>query len=95
MSELSFKYCPVCGKELDTGKAKFPAPHSILGLIEARGNYYSDKTSEKYESHPVKKLFKKYDKLFTIQIWGVNNPAGYCKECNKVFAEFEGTDEIY
>ena len=94
MSELSFRYCPICGKELDTGKAKFHAPYSILEVVEAEGKYYSDKTMEKYEEHPVKKLFKKYDKLFTVQTGGVNNPAGYCKECNKIFAEFDVTDGI-
>ena len=94
MSKLSFKYCPVCGKELDTGKIKFPAPHSILDIIDAPGKYYSDTTSEYYEGHPIKKLFKTYDKSFTIQILGSDNPGGYCKECDRIFAEFEVTDVI-
>lgn len=94
MNRLSFRYCPICSKELDTGKAKLHAPYSILEVVEAEGKYYSDKTTEKYAEHPVKKLFKTYDKLFTIQTWGVDNPAGYCKECNRIFVEFKGKDEI-
>lgn len=92
MAELSFRYCPICSGELDTGKVKFPAPNSILNLVEAEGKYYSDKMTEELDGHPVKKLFKTYDKLFNVQTWGVNNPAGYCKECNRIFAEFEVTD---
>jgi len=92
MDKLSFKYCPICGKELDTGKVKFPAPYSIFELIEAEGKYYSDKTSEECREHFVKKLFHTYDKLFTVQTWGVNNFAGYCKDCNRIFVEFEATD---
>lgn len=86
MNKISFKYCPICSKELDTGKIKFPAPNSILDLIEAEGKYYSDKTID------AKKFFKTHDRSFTVQTWGVNNPAGYCKECNRIFAEFEIMD---
>lgn len=92
MSNINFKYCPICGGDLETGKVKFPAPHSILELVDAQGKYYSDEISEKYEGHSIKKLFKTYDKLFTVQTWEADNPAGYCKECNRIFAEFEATD---
>lgn len=88
MSKLSFGFCPICGKELDIGKAKFPTPHSILELFEGTGKYYSDKISEKNS----KKLFKTHDKLFTVNTWGADNLAGYCKECNRIFVEFEATD---
>lgn len=92
MSGLSFKYCPICGKELDTGRAKFPTPHSILECFEGTGKYYSDKTAEEYEKRPVAKIFKMVDKQFTVQNWGADNPAGYCKECDRIFAEFEVID---
>lgn len=92
MSGISFKYCPVCGTELDTGNIKFPTPHSILDIIEAEGKYYSYKTAEELEGHPVRKLFKTYDKLFTLGTLGEENPAGYCKNCGKIFAEFDVTD---
>ncbi len=92
MSKLSFKYCPICGKELDTGRAKFPAPRSIFYCIEGEGKYYSDTTSEQYDGHHVRKIFQTYDKLFTVQTLGAGNPAGYCKDCNRIFAEFEVED---
>ncbi|MGN0576767.1 MAG: PF20097 family protein [Ruminococcus sp.] len=93
MSELGFRNCPVCGGELDTGKVKFPAPHSITERFEAEAKFYSDKTSKKYKNHPVKKLFQSYDKSFTIQTFGrADNPAGYCRKCNRIFLEFEVTD---
>lgn len=92
MSKLSFGFCPICGKELDTGRAKFPAPDAIPNWIKGEGKYYSDKTSEQYDEHPVKKIFQMYDKLFTVQTWKADNPAGYCKECNRIFVEFEATD---
>ena len=93
MSELGFRNCPVCGGELDTGKVKFPAPHSITARFEAEAKFYPDKTSKKYKNHPVKKLFQSYDKSFTIQTFGrADNPAGYCRKCNRIFLEFEVTD---
>lgn len=93
MDKISFRYCPICSKELDTGQAKFPAPHSILNLIEAEGKYYSDK-EDPYEKtkNPLKRIFWTYDKLFTVQTLGANNFAGYCKNCNKIFVEFEVKD---
>ena len=89
MNQLNFKYCPVCGEELDTGKIKFPSPYSFLDI--GHGWYYSDKISEKYEGHPVKKLFGTYDKEFYVQNWGkrAGDSAGYCQKCGKIFAEFD------
>lgn len=93
MSELGFRNCPVCDGELDTGKVKFPAPHSITEWFEAEAKFYSDKASETYDNHPVKKLFQSYDKSFTIQTFGrEDNPAGYCRECNRILLEFEVND---
>lgn len=92
MKKISFRYCPVCGAELDTGKIKFPAPHSILDVIEAEGKYYSDSNAERYDGHPVKKVFQTCDKKFIISTFGNDDPAGYCKDCNKIFTEFEVTE---
>ena len=92
MSKISFKYCPICNKELDTGKIKFPAPYSIFDVIESTGKYYSDKTTEELDGHPVRKIFQTYDKLFIVKALGEENRAGYCKNCNKIFAEFEVTE---
>ncbi|MDE5558798.1 MAG: hypothetical protein K2J32_14120 [Ruminococcus sp.] len=73
MSKLSFRYCPVCGGELDTGYAKFPQPYGIFDKIQATGLYYSDKTTVK---------------AFIAHTLGEKNPAGYCEKCNRIFAEF-------
>lgn len=89
MNGLSFRYCPVCASELDTGKAKFPAPYSILDLIESTGKYYSEKITEELDRHPFKSLLRTCDKEFIVKALGEKIPAGYCKECNKIFAEFE------
>lgn len=93
MNKLSFKYCPICGKELDTEQAKFPAPHAITEWVVAEGKYYSDK-EDYYENtkNPFKRIFWAYDKLFTVQTLGAGNPAGYCKDCNRIFTEFEVED---
>ena len=90
MEELSFKRCPICGGELDTGKVQFPAPRVIF---DAEGKLYSDKTTEANEKHRIKKLFQTCDKSFPIQTWGIeNNLAGYCGKCNHIFLEFEVTE---
>ena len=62
MEEISFKRCPICGGELDTGKVQFPAPRAIFDLIDAEGKFYSDKTTEANEKHRIKKLFQTCDK---------------------------------
>lgn len=89
MNKLSFRYCPICAGELDTGKAKFPSPHSILDLIESIGKYYSNKITEELDGHPVKSLLRTCDKEFIVKTLGEKIPAGYCKECNRIFAEFK------
>ena len=94
MEKISFKCCPICGGELDTGKVQFPASRSIFEVIDAEGKFYSDKTTEANENHRIKKLFQTCDKSFTIQMWGrENNSAGYCGKCNRIFLEFEADDE--
>ncbi len=50
--------------------------------------------SEELDGHPVRKFFRTHDKLFIVRALGKENRAGYCKNCNKIFAEFEVTDEI-
>lgn len=89
MNRLSFRYCLICAGELDTGNAKFPAPYSILDCIESTGKYYSEKITEELDGHPVKSLLRTCDKEFIVQTLGENSPAGYCKKCSKIFAEFE------
>lgn len=88
MKRLSFRYCPVCGGELDTGYAKFPEPYGIFDKIEAHGLYYSDKTTGEFYGHPIKNFFRTSGKAFIAHTLGEKNPAGYCEKCNRIFAEF-------
>lgn len=93
MDKISFNCCPICGGELEFGKVQFPSPKSIGDMIEAEAEFYSDKTSEMYEKHPIKKFFQSGDKSFAIQTWGMDqNCAGYCRKCNRIFMEFEIND---
>lgn len=82
MSRLNFRYCPVCGGELETGKIAFPSSYQISG------SYYSDKITKELDGHPVKKMLRSPDKTFSLE-WGADNPAGYCRKCGRIFAEFD------
>lgn len=84
MSELSFRYCPVCGEELDSGKIALPAEHSLSFIQYV--NWYSDETVEYNESHILKNA---YDKRTAVKKAGAIVPAGYCENCDRIFAEFD------
>lgn len=84
MSELSFRYCPVCGEELKTGKIALPAEHSLS--FTQYVNWYSDETVEYNESHILKNA---YDKRTAVKKAGAIVPAGYCEKCDRIFAEFD------
>lgn len=82
MNGTSFKYCPICNEELETGKAHFPVSRTILF---DHGRYYSDEITEELDGHPIKKFFRKNDKSFDSV---GSNPSGYCPKCAKIFVEF-------
>lgn len=84
MGNLSFKYCPVCSRELETGKVAFPPSRQIF--IE--GAYYSDEITEELDGHPFKNLLRRPDKTFSLER-GADNSAGYCQKCGRIFAEFD------
>lgn len=87
MSNISFRYCPVYGGELDTGKVVFPPSRTIF----AEGAYYSDKIIKELHGHPVKKILRGPDKTFNSS---GDNPSGYCKKCGKIFMEFKVTGSL-
>lgn len=84
MNSISFRYCPVCGGELETGKLVFPPSRAIF----AEGAYYSDKIIKELDGHPVKKMLRGPDKIFSLER-GADNSAGYCRKCGRIFAEFD------
>lgn len=84
MSKLSFRYCPVCSGELETGKVAFPPSRNIF--IE--GAYYSDKITEEIEGQFLKEILREPDKTFSLE-QEAGNSAGYCQRCGRIFAEFD------
>ncbi|MDE6834877.1 MAG: hypothetical protein K2J39_11640 [Ruminococcus sp.] len=73
MSELRFKYCPICNGELESGK---------IELRSRSGVYLSDKITEEIKGHPIKKFLRKPDKTFIVKY-----KAGYCQRCGRIFPE--------
>lgn len=100
MSALSFKYCPICGELLESGKIKLPADRTVY-LTEYVW-YYSNSNLESCKGHLMKRLFNSHDKKTAVRQLKPCVPAGYCKQCDRIFAEFEirdwdnpiGEDEI-
>lgn len=84
MSNLNFKYCPICGGELETGKMAIPPEHG-LSFIQYVG-WYSDETIENDKGHILKSA---YDKRTVVKKFGANIPAGYCEKCDRIFAELD------
>ena len=88
MSELSFRYCPVCGEELDTGKILLPLEHGFSSTQYVE--WYSDRKIESNKGNISKGLFKvAYDKRTAVKKVGGHVPSGYCEKCDRIFAEFD------
>ncbi len=84
MSNLNFKYCPICDGELETGKMHIP-PENSLSFIQYV-EWYSDKTIENDKGHILKSA---YDKRTAVKKSGAIIPAGYCEKCDRIFAELD------
>ena len=85
MSNISFRYCPICNGELETGKVAFPPSRPIF-MNEC--SYYSDEITEELDGQFIKQMLRKPDKTFILE-HGAKNPAGYCRKCGRIFAEFD------
>lgn len=87
-----FAKCPVCGGELKTGKMSIPASRSIYPKIQWR----SDENFQKCREHPLKSFFTMQNTAEKVSFVGSFKeypiPAGFCENCNKIFAEFEVAD---
>ncbi|MDE5834068.1 MAG: hypothetical protein K2H26_00950, partial [Ruminococcus sp.] len=84
MSNISFRYCPVCSGELETGKVAFPPSRQ---MFNNEGAYYSDEITEELDGQFIKQILRKPDKKFSLE-QGAENPAGYCRKCGRIFSEF-------
>lgn len=90
MNGISFKYCPICGGDLEIGKMQIPSDRTIY-LTEYVW-WYSDKNKKNSQSYFPKNLFSnKYDKRTAVRKIPCI-PAGYCEKCDRIFAEFEIRD---
>ncbi|MDE5770623.1 MAG: hypothetical protein K2I06_03180 [Ruminococcus sp.] len=88
MSELSFRYCPICGEELQTGKILLPFERGFSSTQYVE--WYSDRKTEGNKGHISKGLFKiAYDKRTAVKKVGGHVPSGYCENCDRIFAEFD------
>ncbi|MBO5104816.1 MAG: hypothetical protein J6B74_07140 [Ruminococcus sp.] len=88
MSELSFRYCPICGGELESGKILLPPEHSLS--LTQYVEWYSNEKIERNKWHISRGLLAvAYDKRTAIKKSGANVPAGYCEKCDRIFAEFD------
>ena len=87
MSELSFKYCPVCGGELEYGKISVPPPRGLVGHIW----FYSKEALEYRNKSRLRKEFLSNCSKATY-FSPLKQPciqAGYCEKCDKILAEIE------
>lgn len=84
MSNLSFKFCPVCNSEIVTGKISLPIEQGFKSMqwIE----WFSEK---KITNNKRRILRMAYDKRTAVNKCGSNVPAGYCEKCDRIFAEFD------
>lgn len=85
MRKISFKYCPLCSGKLESGKLVIPKGHLITDYVW----WYSEKNIV------VKRLNECIGMLHIISAEyykkttdKLNIPAGYCKNCDRIFAEF-------
>ncbi|MDE6781766.1 MAG: hypothetical protein K2J40_09950 [Ruminococcus sp.] len=85
MSELIFRYCPVCSKRLDTGKLVIPKGCSITDYVW----WYSENNIILKRLNEGSFLFRTIpDEYEEKTVDRMNIPAGYCKKCDRIFAEF-------
>ncbi|MDE6678780.1 MAG: hypothetical protein K2K02_07045 [Ruminococcus sp.] len=86
MSELSFRYCPLCSEKLVSGKLMIPEGHSIKKYVW----WYSEKSVFVKRLNQCIGLFKTIPVEYNKKTSGkLNIPAGYCKKCDRIIAEFE------
>ena len=93
MSELSFKYCPLCKGELKSGKISVPISRKsgILNGFTDFISFYSEEDLEYLRQHLVKATFSGADTKTTYfsAFKQPCIPAGYCEKCDRIFAEIE------
>lgn len=87
MGDLSFKFCPVCGGELQSGKLRVPSERTVYSMQYC--SWYSEKDMNWMNEHPLKAAFVNRQPIKTVVSKKPCIPSGYCSNCNKIFAELE------
>lgn len=86
MSKLIFRYCPVCSKELDSGKLVIPKGCLVTDYVW----WHSENNIILKRLNECSFLFGTIpDEYFRKNIDKRNIMAGYCKKCKTIFAEFK------
>lgn len=86
MNGLNFRFCPICSGKLESGKLMIPDGRSVAEYVW----WYSEKNVFVKRLNECVGLFRivpaEYYKKTTDKL---NIPAGYCKKCDRIFAEFK------
>ena len=86
MNELNFRYCPVCSGLLEKGNLMIPEGRSVRDYVW----WYSEKNVVIRQSDECVGLLWKIPFEYDIENFKmINIPAGYCKKCDRIFAEFK------
>lgn len=86
MNGHDFKYCPVCGGKLEHGRLMLPCGNSVTGYVW----WYSEKKVIVRSLKDCIGLFRTMNGGFDGKTFNKSDiPSGFCKKCDKIFAEFE------
>ncbi len=89
MSKHSFNYCPICGEPLEYGKLILPYGNSVTGYVW----WHSEKKIIVRSLNDCIGLFRTMPKDIDKKTFNkFDIPSGFCKKCDKIFAEFEVVD---
>jgi len=93
MGDLSFKYCPVCGSELQEGKISVPVSRKtgVMNGFTDTILFYCEEDIQYQKEHPVKSAFSDtYSKSTCFSAFKQPCiPAGYCEKCDRIIADIE------
>ena len=93
MGKISFKYCPVCGGELQEGKISVPVSRriGIMNGFTDTINFYCEEDIQYNKEHPLKSAFSvSYTKSTCFSAFKQPCiPAGYCEKCDRIIADIE------
>lgn len=85
MSELNFRYCPICSRLLECGTLMIPEGRSVSDYVW----WHSENKIIIKRLDECVGVFRKIPAEYDRKNFNkINIPAGYCKKCNRIFVEF-------